>query len=465
MAPLIDMGGSLHWSSWMDEHLPNILWACICAGCLERDRYLDIFREIAALAKPKFEKLNYATLCHNFLATLDQENFNDIFSPIAKDAKAREACSVLARLDSLPDHQMWGTMLNVECEEIKDAHLAKGIVSTLDHQSQEATDVRWAKVHLAILSQKMMVPPDFAEEVHEYPTKGDMRSVRPKIRAFEMAVRSMEVGSEKPDFVPDSEPSSFWAELLDKTPCAFRERDELKFAPRPSVQKELDDALNALFNHFMENIKTTTVDARLDGAFGIVFYMLCLTIEMAHSPSSNYASGRIVLRTVVENLITLRYLGKKDDPAIWSQYRNYGSGQTALAFLKNSFSNDPAASIDLDRLEILANEDAWMESKDIEIGAWAKLNLRKMAELSDTKDLYDSHYDWTSGFVHGHWGAVRDATFTTCMNPLHRLHRVPMPLASMPSVVEDCCKLCNRALDEINHLYPSFKTRIAWKVD
>ena len=215
----------------------------------------------------------------------------------------------------------------------------------------------------------------------------------------------------------------------------------------------------------MANIETTTVDPRLDGAFGIAIYMLCLAAEMAHSPSSNYASGRIVLRTIVENLITLRYLSQKDDPAIWLQYRNYGSGQTALAFLKNSFSDDPAVSVDLDRLEILANEDAWMETKDIAIGAWASLNLRKMSEISGTKELYDAHYDWTSGFVHGHWGAVRDATFTTCMNPLHRLHRVPKPLASMPSVVEDCCKLCNRALEEINLLYPSFKRRIAWRED
>ena len=104
-----------------------------------------------------------------------------------------------------------------------------------------------------------------------------------------------------------------------------------------------------------------------------------------------------------------------------------------------------------------------MESKDIVIGSWAKLNLRKMAEESGTKDLYDVHYDWASGFVHGNWGAVRDATFTTCLNPLHRLHRVPMPMASMPSVVDDCCKLCNRALDEVNRLYPSFKPRISWK--
>ena len=381
----------------------------------------------------------------------------------ARNAHAKQACTVLACLESLPDRHLWAGLLEVECGEIKFEHLAKGVVSTLDHQSQEATDVRWVKVFLAILSGKAVVPPDFVVEVAEYPNKGDMRSVRPTIRALEMAVRNVEVGSEKPDWVPNSQPNLFWAELHDKTPCAVPSKDEIEFDARTKIQEELNNVINSLCDHFMENIVSTTVDSRLDGAFGIVFYMLCLAAEMAHSPSSNYASGRIVLRTIVENLITLSYLGQKDDPAIWLQFRNYGSGQTTLAFLKNSFSINPAASVDLDRLEILANEDAWMKSKDIVIGSWAKLNLRKMAEESGTKDLYDVHYDWASGFVHGNWGAVRDATFTTCLNPLHRLHRVPMPMASMPSVVDDCCKLCNRALDEVNRLYPSFKPRISWK--
>ena len=140
---------------------------------------MALFREIVMRAKPKYDALDYATLCHNFLATLEQDEFNQIFFPISHDPDAKQACTVLACLESLPDRHLWAGLLEVECGEIKFEHLAKGVVSTLDHKSQEATDVRWVKVFLAILSGKAVVPPDFVVEVAEYPNKGDIAQCAP----------------------------------------------------------------------------------------------------------------------------------------------------------------------------------------------------------------------------------------------------------------------------------------------
>lgn len=463
MAQLSDLGGVVSWSSWMDDHLPNILWACVVTGALERDEYLSLFRKIISAAREVLDGRDFVSLCHNFLSSISYEEFHAIFVPLLDNAHAAEACRVLGCLDSLPDREHWLKLLAPDCSKQPLDTLANGVVANLDHQSQEATDIRWLKVSLFVFAGRAVVPPDFVEELAEYPNKGDMRSVRPKIRAFEMSIRSIETGEEKPETVGEAEPSRFWAEMLERSPCLHRESEEVGFEPRRDVWSQLDETIGGLCDHFMDNIESTTVDPRLDGSFGIALYMLCLTVEMAHSPSSEYASGRVVLRTVVENFITLKYLSNKDDAAIWLQYRSYGSGQAVLAFLKSAFTDDRAASVDLSRLEILANEDAWMETKDIAIGNWANLNLRKMAEESGSKDVYDRYYDWSSGFVHGHWGAVRDSAFTTCLNPLHRLHRVPSPLNRMPSVVEDCCKLCNQALDIISQLYPTFKPRIRWK--
>jgi hypothetical protein len=51
----------------------------------------------------------------------------------------------------------------------------------------------------------------------------------------------------------------------------------------------------------------------------------------------------------------------------------------------------------------------------------------------------------------------------TCLNPLHRFHRIPAPSKSyMPSILPDACKLVNRMIDDLNHLYPSFKQRLKW---
>ena len=145
------------------------------------------------------------------------------------------------------------------------------------------------------------------------------------------------------------------------------------------------------------------------------------------------------------------------------QYRQYGSGQAKLSFLKNVREDNIPEFVNLEEIENLANEDAWFEFQDIPLGAWADKNLRQMAIESDCKAVYDAHFDWASGYVHGNWASVRDTVYVTCVNPLHRLHRIPSPPRSnMASILNDAFKLINRMLDELNHLYPSFKPRIRW---
>jgi hypothetical protein len=59
---------------------------------------------------------------------------------------------------------------------------------------------------------------------------------------------------------------------------------------------------------------------------------------------------------------------------------------------------------------------------------------------------------------------VRDTVFTLCLNPLHRMHRIPfVPRLDMPSTIADACKLVNMLLEVLNELYPTFRTRIKHK--
>lgn len=453
---------AVKWSSWYDDFLPNMLWAAVCVGNMEREDALQLLRDVCHNAARLLKEVNGAQLGHNYLATLPYEVFEEIFSPIKNSECASEVCSAITLVNSLPDHSHWEKFGS----STTDAYpLMVGIASCLDHQSQESTDVRWAKVYFMICAELLRAPEEFIEWILEYPNLGNMRRVRPSIRALEMTLRNIESGTERPDGVPEPEPQKFWDEMMTNTPCAIPKRSRCKSAPVDVTNESIQATLSSLCDHFMSNIKTTAVDPRLDGAIGIVIHMLTLVMEVSRSPSNNSATGRIILRTIVESYITLKYLSHKDDETIWRQYRNYGSGQTALAFLKNSFAEEAPDSIDMERLEALANEDAWLETIDIAVGNWAKLDLRRMATDAGVKDLYDAYYDWTSGFIHGHWGAVRDSSFTTCMNPLHRLHRVPSPGNPMPAILTDCCKICNLGLDEIGKLYPTFKPRIDWKSD
>ncbi|MFZ0558009.1 MAG: DUF5677 domain-containing protein, partial [Methylovirgula sp.] len=142
-------------------------------------------------------------------------------------------------------------------------------------------------------------------------------------------------------------------------------------------------------------------------------------------------------------------------------FRNYGTGQSKLAFLKNLDAESIPSFISIEFLEALANEDMWIEFQDINLGAWSNKNLRQMATDAGIKGVYDQYYDALSAYVHGNWGAVRHAVFTQCVNPLHRFHRIPSPPQGYhEDALPDLIKFGNLCLEQLNSLYPTFKLRL-----
>jgi hypothetical protein len=218
-----------------------------------------------------------------------------------------------------------------------------------------------------------------------------------------------------------------------------------------------------LAKHFHESIETTDIDPRLDGAFGICLYAILLHITLLSSGSHQRVQGRFFIRTIVELFVTLSFLAKNDNSTFWRRYRMYGNGQAKLAYLKLVDLSDAEipSYVKIDELEQLANEDRWQEFVEIDLGSWAKKDLRRMSEEAGVKDVYDRFYSWPSGYVHGHWMAVRDSVFDLCVNPLHRYHRIPTaPRIDMESVAIDIVKLINLTLDLLSKLYPPFTPRL-----
>lgn len=463
-SPFHLLGDKISWSSWKDDYLPNILWACLLAGNLDRDTYLKLFRLIGGRARSRWKDLKHINLTHTALALTNYDEFKYVFEPLQDVPDARKIAATLAAIKTLPDHEHWQKFSSEKIE--RDSYwevLAAGIMACLDHQSQASTDVRWLKVaYLAICGRLVFPNEEMVDELRLYPDQGEMTKVRPMIRALEMSVRMMEAGEEKPPEVSLFPVEEFWAEFYSNTKCIAAPPRNAPAEDRAALVKEITAVAEAAVDHFHASMQNTDVDPRLDGAFGIVLYNLHLALELAALPSSILSSGRIVLRSIVESCITLHYLCNKDEIALWTQYRNYGSGQSALSLLKTIDLSEAPSFVDLDALEMLANEDAWLETKDILIGAWAKKNLRELAIECGKKELYDRYYDWLSGFSHSHWGAVRDTAFTICLNPLHRLHRIPVFGHPKPSVLADVCKLLNLVLDDLNTLYPTFKPRLRW---
>ena len=456
-----EVSDSLTKSSWKDDYILNMLWACILAGNLERDAYMKIFEEIIESGAKVMGDGSNGTLCHNYLSTLDQISFGNVFAPVMENSKARDALNAIGLVESMPDAKLWENFLNYPDDMDRYWKILRlGIQSCLFPRSREACDVRILKIRFygrIGMVRKFADTPEFTEA---------------GLRAAEVAMRGIEVAGEESNN-PDLEnfPSDVvWEELFSKTRCVPAGDIEALEYDYSNLRKEVISIHNNMIRYFM-TLEDTSVDQRKHTVFGIVFYSLVLMREITETPSYCNVLGRVVLRCLSENLITLSFLKKKggDDADVWYKFRKKGTGSSALQYLKSLSQEEIPNYIDIDKMEYMANEDGWLEMEDINTGDWFGSNTRKRAEEADLKDnVYDKYYDWTSGFIHGSWSAIRDSAFVTCMNPLHRLHIIPRRPRGISqfSAMDDCCKICNLILDEFCILYPNdVISRIRWQAD
>jgi hypothetical protein len=461
--PMNTLPGGTNFSSWVNDRMPHMLWACLLAGNLERERYLHLFRMVAKNIREHLPDYKSLGVGHVDFAKLSETQFDTVFEQVLSDSEAVEVLRCLLFVECLPDFLHWKRRLINPPEEGNAKALATGILNCFDHQSQPATDVRWLKVIFQMIIGRMIFPEsmrDHVEELRLYPDLGDMRKVRPSIRAAEIGLNNFDNDETlKAAYLEFSD--EFWNAMLANTECDIAQNFKPPALPVQSIRTEIYDLMKSLSDHFDATLVTTKIDARHDVSFGLILYASALALEMTLGYGHKMAGGRIMLRSIMETYITLHYLKKQDNDKEWLAYREDGAGKTKLAFLKNLDAEEKPDFIDIDRLENLANEEMWLEFRDVNIGAWSKKDLRKLATECGVKDVYDKYYDWASGYAHAQWVCIRDTAFSICSNPLHRFHKIPVPLkTTMPSVLPDACKLINLMLDDLNSLYPAFKPRL-----
>lgn len=455
-------------SSWMDHHMPEMLWAILLVGVLERRHYLNLLRKVAVRCRSWFVRegeeivekqvpdpetsLDFSIVVDQTkLAEVTDEEFHDFISIPLAHPLGYAALRPILLIDDLPGIARWKREIDVEPTRDDWNTLALAIAKVLDHQSEASTDIRWFKVIIAIISGRMQFPESFAERLEEFrlfPDKGDMRSVRPSIRSMEMVLRR----SHPAEWI-----GKFWAQALRDTRCIDpSEGQGYTFNDTGIDPDTLYAARDSIIERFRRNIRAERVDARLDSAFGLVLYALSILEEIGMHRIHTRIVGAVALRSLAEVCITFQYLAHTDSPAMWQSYRVYGAGQAKLAFLKTQQEyGDLPNFLDESTLHSIANEDTWQEYVDIDVGHWASSNLRKLATDCGAKDMYDKYYDWSSSFIHGNWAAVRDTNFVSCHNPLHRLHRIPrVAHRSLNSVEPDAIRLANDMIAVLENLFP-----------
>jgi hypothetical protein len=440
-------------TSWKNDRLPEMIWAALIRASVDQDDAIAEFRRILSFIPKSPHKEALHDIRLSGIGKIDPDAQRAFISHILDSDVSSSALCALKMFTGLPARSVWLELLPDRPPDIELLMVAVG--STLWHQSEEATDCQWVRLMGQLLAGKLHVPREIAEEWLRYPYKGDQRSVRPRIRASE--------GTENPLVEPDlTWPQTFWDEAWRATPC-FKITTEGKAGRELDVvvttRSRVNEVHSALLGHWHNTHSTTAIDAKHDAMFGMAFYCLRLFNELLAVGNGTGLVGRLILRTLLEVRITLRYLLTNDDSEVWKKWRQYGAGQAKLNALKFDADVEPPTYINVESIEQIAGEDMWEEFLSINLGNWGGVNLRNMSEKAQLKQLYDQHYSWTSGYVHGTWGPVRETCFQTCGNPLHRLHRYPEAAPPLDTVA-DAADLIDQVLQEISAEYPRLGARL-----
>lgn len=445
------IGDRMTFSSWSDERLPEMIWSAIIRVVVDQDFAISEFRRVIAFVAEHQNKEELSDLSITGISNLPEELRDEFLVFLLSNPITASALNVLKVFDNLPARESWLKVLPQSEPDLDILMAAVGMC--LPHQSQEATDCRWLKLMLMVVSGKFQAPREMVEPWIDYPYKGDLRSIRPSIRSCEMAFNPMN----EPDL---SWANNFWSESWSNTPCMELVRhDEVASESRCCSVEDIIKLREQLKAHWLNTHSTTGVDAKHDGTFGIAFYGLTILEEIAASNAKSSILARLGLRTILETHISLRYLTKQDDEQLWKKWRTYGAGQAKLNALKFDELVDPPKFVNTDTLESIASEDLWEEFINIELGNWSGADLRKLSDKVGLKPSYDQFYSWSSTFSHGTWGAIRETCFKTCGNPLHRLHRYPSE-SKLPDALYDACILVNEILNDVDGAYPSFSYRL-----
>ncbi len=447
----------LQLGSWRDDRLPEMMWAALIVGNLDREQALDTFRAVANYISSLKQPAILDDITHTTLSNVPTDILKGFINVLIWRPDQARILRSLLLLENLPAYTTWKELLPDDGSPIDFIPLMNAVAKTLDHQSQEATDCRWMRVIAMMASGLFQLPSEeMAKEFAYYPNEGDMRKVRPSIRATEGALSSM-------DETKREWATKFWMECWQKSNCF-----PLRIASddNPSLSGTTEDKVKIVYQelikHFMATNITTAIDIKHDVVFGIAFYSLSILKELLRIGSTRSILARSGLRTLLELYVTLKYLVNKNDLELWKSFRVFGAGQAKLTFLKLDEDPSKPSSINLDTLNALANEDVWQEFLPINLGHWENSNLRKISIEAGVKDDYDRYYSWTSSYSHGHWGPIRETVFDICGNPLHRLHRIPLISAKpLPDVISDACYFSDKILDILNLVYPNFQHKVS----
>jgi hypothetical protein len=410
-------------TSWTYNIFPDNLWLAILLSKFNiKEIVNDLKRLITNHMKESKDPQKYIFF-HSELSNISDLLFDKIFRELLSVQKYKEQLEALLLFDNLPDKHHWNRHLKKTKKDdelwaiISDAHYqACGFHSRIS-TSCGCFFTLCESVTGALTCAEGV--PDRYQIINEYINTG---------KAQHESFLRMGLEMHYCNFLKDVAWNElFWKECFEKTSCGLISYDKIMPKQKCSDEeiKQIKDIVLKLHIFWFYYEKNTDYKYRDYAIFGIAKYAIDLCYKAIVEKNNDTSESNIVLRSIVEAYINLKYLLAKDEDSLWKRYIEYGHGKAKQILTKYQKVDDTKVIVSTPQqiLEFIADEVKDPELYvDINLGDFDKTDLRKRAEDGGTKDIYDKYYDILSTFTHSQWLGVRLHSFSICGNPLHRHH-------------------------------------------
>lgn len=438
--------------SWAYGRMPEYLWIGLFLKYYGRDKGLKkIYGIISALHKLAPDLY---TMRMSQILKLDIDIQKKFYDYIVCSG-AKEALSPLTVIFTTSKAPIFSECFYCPGQSVKDR--CKSIIQVMhdimEHQSNEATDIRFVVLYFNLLSGKLHLEKEQVDLLDAYVkskhTDEIMHKARPTVRALEGTILTFEI----PEV---AYLKMFWRCVSEMTECSIF---AIKFPEEKrsitSYMGNLHEVLTYLSDLF---VSTDPLDEKMNVLLGIATYSYKRLKEIYDHKLFNSLSGRSCVRILIENYIMIRYLVKNErfHDNIWRDYQLYGIGGYKLVLARHRERTGSLQShFDERYIEALVNEFQSESFIDMDTRYFNKQNIRVKAESVGEKDLYGLYYDYDSSFEHGLWGAIRESSLLKCNNPAHKYHCIPdvEDEIRLKTVLPDCIMVMNKTVSFLNEIY------------
>jgi len=482
---------------WGRDVLPDMLWLCMFVheygdrGMYLAAKVMDCIDEVLDAEREDGNKLRPDKLIvTGQLTTLEQvpvEPRPTIIAELIERGLYEEAvpwvfARALSKYADVPGSWItdgWRGNEQIVAADLPEKFLAE-IVNECGHgQSPGATRAKALVLRAFIHGDRLRFAMDPTKSgfaaLPRYPdrvTEEERRVLEPTIRAAFGGVQSLIIGEPSSETGTDAAPLAwakrFWRANWQLYGCRPLHADPP--TPGEPDRTAIGEARTAWLAEFADleqrfSAAATGTDPdlynpdRAEVLMGIVARMLrALAVHIQYPTLWSGEHGSSLTRALIEARILLKWMIKREDPALYARFKDYGRGRLKLLKLHleeyRDGLDDP--SVDLDRhiefLNAVVNQDTWEEFQEISIeGKFAGIDTRKMAEEVGLLTEYRLVFAPASASVHGEWAALDQYVLQRCTNPLHRGHRILEESSYMilgPGLVESALGQAEQLLDE-----------------